>query len=563
MSIRKGFDVKHVKNMKLRSILILPIVAVIILSSSIIAIISYEKNKQLTQQAIEQQLTSSAEVMTEKVTMLRATVPKEEFDRKLAYALTLTRNNYKDNHLTPIQFKLTKTGKTENFSGFNTNIPSLPGAIEKQLHKQGKGIYHYNGVTFAFANQVELDDAIYIIALQDKEYLQPVIQYRNLLFFITLITIFIASTVGIFTIRNVTNPIIKLKETMEQVSKGNLHIRLEKTPISKELQSLALGFNQMISSVNTLLGHIEGSAKHITLSSEKLSVTSSAIKDASEQITSAISQVASGTEIQVEAASQASTNVLTISEGMEMVGESIEKVEKSLDKANEKARTGNELVEETVEQMGLVQKTIGETSEKIDALDQNSKHIDQIVNMISEIASQTNLLSLNATIEAARAGEHGKGFAVVANEIRKLADQSGNAAMNIKELTDEIRKVIIQAVDSMSRGGMVLEEGMKKVQETENAFAEIVLSISDVLNESKGVSNISIKVRDQMKTMIGNMHQISDTTEQFAGSMQYIKAATEQQKLSMDDVAFEADAFHHLALDLVKVIKMYKNDETH
>ena len=456
----RGFDLK---NMKLRSILILPIVAVIILSSSVIAFVSYEKNKQLKQQAIERQLTSSAEVMTEKVTMLKATVPKEDFDRKLAYALTLTRNNYKDSHLTPIQFKLTKTDEVENFSDFKNDIPTLPEKVIKQIHKQGKGIYHYKGLTLAIANQVELDDAIYIIALKDKEYLQPVTQYRNLLFVITFITIFLASTVGFFTIRNVTNPITKLKETMEDVSKGNLHIRLEKTPISKELQALTHGFNQMINSVNTLIAHIEESAKHITLSSEKLSVTSLSTKDASEQITLAISQVASGTDVQVEAASEASTNVLRISEGMEMVGRSIEKVEKSLDRANEKAKTGNEWIEETVAQMGLVQTSIGETSERIDALDQNSKHIDQIVNMISEIANQTNLLSLNATIEAARAGEHGKGFAVVAGEIRKLADQSGNAAMNIKELTDEIRKVIIQAVDSMTRGGIVLKEGMLKV----------------------------------------------------------------------------------------------------
>ncbi|MBB2479035.1 methyl-accepting chemotaxis protein [Bacillus sp. APMAM] len=555
MRKQRGFDLK---NMKLRSILILPIIAVIILSSSVIAFVSYEKNKQLKQQAIERQLISSAEVMTEKVTMLKATVPKGDFDRKLAYALTLTRNNYKDSDLTPIQFKLTKTDEVENFSGFKNDIPKLPEMVKKQIHKQGKGIYHYKGLTLAIANQVELDDAIYIIALKDKEYLQPVTQYRNLLFVITFITIFLASTVGFFTIRNVTNPIIKLKETMEDVSKGNLHIRLEKTPISKELQALTYGFNQMIHSVNTLIAHIEESAKHITLSSEKLSVTSLSTKDASEQITLAISQVASGTDVQVEAASQASTNVLRISEGMEMVGRSIEKVEKSLDRASEKAKTGNEWIEETVAQMGLVQKSIGETSERIDALDQISKHIDQIVNMISEIAHHTNLLSLNATIEAAHAGEHGKGFAVVAGEIRKLADQSGNAAMSIKEHTDEIRKVIIQAIDSMTNGGIVLKEGMLKVQETENAFAEIVHAISDVFNESKGVSDIAIDVREQMKTMIENMNQISDTSEQFAASMQHIKAAAEHQKISMDDVAMEAEAFHNLAMDLVKVIKMVK-----
>ncbi|MBS4175309.1 methyl-accepting chemotaxis protein [Bacillus sp. FJAT-49736] len=551
----RGFDWK---NMKLRSILIFPIIAVIIMSSSVIAIISYEKNKQLKQQAVEQQLTSSAEVMTEKITMLKATVPKEEFNRKLSYALTLTRNNYKNSNLAPIQFKLTNTGKMENFNGFKYNPPNLPETVKKQIHKLGKGVYHYKGLTFAFANQVELGDEIYIIALKDKEYLQPVIQYRNLLLVITIITIFLACGVGFFTIQNVVNPITRLKETMEQVSKGNLYTRLEKTPISKELQDLTEGFNQMINSVNTLIEHIEGSAKHITHSSEKLSVTSLSTKEISEQITLAISQVASGTDIQVEAASQASNLVLRISEGMELVGKSIEKVEESLDRAKEKAKTGNELVEKTVEQMGLVKKTIGDSSEKINALDQNSIHIDQIVNMISEIANQTNLLSLNATIEAARAGEHGKGFAVVAGEIRKLADQSGNAAMKIKELTDEIRKVIIQAVDSMTSGGIVLEEGIKRVQGTENAFAEIVSAISDVYNESKGVSDIALQVNEQMKIMIEDMNQISNTSEQFAGSMQYIKAATEQQKDSMDDVAVEAEAFHQLAMELVKVMKMVK-----
>jgi methyl-accepting chemotaxis protein len=559
MKLRWGFGLSIVNHLKLRTILILPIVLVIILSSSTIALISYEKNKQLKQQSIEQQMISSAEVTTEKVTMLKATVPKQDFDRKLAYALTLNRNNYKDNHLTPMQFKITKTGKIEKFNGFKSELTQLPSTVVQQLFKQKQqGIYHYQGLTISFSNQVELDGSLYVIALHDYEYLQPVTQYRNLLMIITIITIILASTVGFFTIRIVTKPVTKLKTSMEEVAKGNLQIRMKKTNASRELQALSSGFNQMIDSVNTLIGHIEASSKHVTLSSKKLSETSHATREASEQISSAISQVASGTDIQVEAALQASMNVSKISYGMERVGRSIEKVEASLEIANKKAKTGNELVEKTVDQMSLVQRTIGETSERIDALEQKSKHIDQIVNMISEIANQTNLLSLNAAIEAARAGEHGKGFAVVADEVRKLADQSGKAARDINGLTDEIRIETIQVVESMTRGGTVLNAGIRKVQETEKAFAEIVNAIGKLLTESKGVSEITDEVRNQMDTMVENMKQISSISEQFAGSMQHIKAATEQQQSSMDDVSIESGALNNLAKELVKVLNTVK-----
>ncbi|MGE8204865.1 methyl-accepting chemotaxis protein [Heyndrickxia sp. NPDC080065] len=544
--------------LSLRTILVVPIILVIVLSSIIIAYVSYEKNKQITILSVEQQMKSSAEVIKEKITMLKSTVPKEQFNKKLSYALTQNKNSFRSSNLDPMQFRISKDLKIESFEEFKSPVPHLSESTLKKIHQQKQGSLHSNGLTLAFSYQVELDGSVYVIALNDQDYLKPVYNYRNLLIGITFLTVLFASAIGFLTIRKVTNPILSLKKLMEQVSKGDLQTRIKIDHSSKEIHSLSIGFNQMVERLHSLMVHLEASANQVTLSSDGLRMTSTESKLAVEQISSAIEEVAGGTEIQVGNATIATDQISGISTGMDQAAHSIHSVEKSINRALQKANTGNDLVDHTVEQINLVQKTVEKTAEMIDSLYEKTKDIDQILNLISEISHSTSLLSLNATIEAARAGEHGKGFAVVAQEVRKLSDQSGQAVLHIKNITDEIRSETEEVVLSVTQGLKVLKDGTMLVHQTEQAFEEIVQAVGKVTNETKDVSTIVRNVSTQTKNMVPQMKEIASISEQFAEAIQHVSAASEEQQASMDEVSKEANTLNKLAKELETVLSSFK-----
>lgn len=542
----------------LRSMLIMPIIIVIILSSLVIAYVSYEKNKKVTIQSVELQMRSATEVIKEKITMLKATVPKQKFNKKLSYALTQNKNTFQSTGLTPKQFKLTKEKDIQPFEEFNSTIPKLSKSIINEIYQKRQGVIHDNGLTLAFSQQVELDGSIYVIALTDREYLKPVYIYRNLLVGITSITILLSSIVGLFTIHKVTKPILLLKNLMEKVSEGNLETSINVGHSSKEMFSLSIGFNQMVERLHSLMIHLEESANQVTHSSNRLRVISSNSKLASEQIAAALEEVAGGANSQVDSSMLSLKHVSKISNNMIQASSSINNVGNSAGMAMEKAKAGTQLVNQTVNQINLVQVSVGKTAEMIKSLQEKSKQIDHILNLINDIASLTNLLSLNATIEAARAGEHGKGFAIVAQEVKKLSDQSGRAVQQIKEITDGIRIETEEVVMSVSQGLEVLKDGMNMVHQTESAFCDINNAVEIVANESKDVSSLVHGVTMQTKKLVDQMNDILAISQQFAGTMQHISAAGEEQQASMDEVSSETHALHHLAQELEKAMNQFK-----
>lgn len=541
-----------------RTMLMAPIILIIILSSAIIAYVSYDKNKKVIIHSVEQQMLSSAEVLNQKITMLKATTTKEQFDHKLSYALTQTRNSFKSSALIPMQFKITNEGKVESFNEFKSNIPKIPNDLIEKLYQQKNGIVHNNGVTYALSYQMELGGSVYVIALYDKDYLKPVYNYRNLLVSMTLLTVLIASLIGFFMISKVTKPVLSLKKLMDKVSEGDLQTRIKIGQSSKEIYSLSIGFNQMVDRLQSLMSHLELSAKQVTQSSDRLKITSSESRQAIEQISLAIEEVAGGTEVQVDSATLAAKQVSDISIGMNHAGQSIHSVENSVNKALTIANSGNKLVNNTVEQISLVEKTVENTAVMLESLQLKSKDIDQILNLISEISTLTNLLSLNATIEAARAGEHGKGFAVVAQEVRKLSDQSEQAVMQIKEITDKIRNETDEVALSMNQGLKVLKEGIIMVNQTEESFGDIVKAVRNATDETKDVSTIVDDVNIKTKNMVNRMEQISSISGQLAGTMQHISAVTEEQQASMDNVSDESVALNNLAKELENIITNFK-----
>ena len=205
-----------------------------------------------------------------------------------------------------------------------------------------------------------------------------------------------------------------------------------------------------------------------------------------------------------------------------------------------------------------VEKTVSDTSEIVGKLGSRSEEIGAIVDTISNIASQTNLLALNAAIEAARAGEQGRGFSVVAEEVRKLAEQSEEAAEKISQLSMTMQKDTEAAVKSMNQGCEAVVAGAQSVEDLQRVFDQI----RDLVENGAEKTVLMDRAIDVVNEDAGNIsHSVEDITAKgqvISQHMESVSAATEEQSASSEEIASASETLSNMAHEQQQALKQFK-----
>lgn len=222
------------------------------------------------------------------------------------------------------------------------------------------------------------------------------------------------------------------------------------------------------------------------------------------------------------------------------------------------AKEGQKVVGKSVSQMQKVGHVTAEVQVAVDELEQGSKKIGEITNVISGIASQTNLLALNAAIEAARAGEQGRGFAVVAEEVRKLAEQSKEAAEQITSLINNNQTNINNAVKAMRAGTADVKDGIVIVTSAGETFTQIVGSINQVVTQIQEVSTTVEEMARGSQLILLNINQIENISKDNMSQSQSVSAATEEQTASSEQIASASQSLTQMAQDLQVVVSKFR-----
>ena len=226
--------------------------------------------------------------------------------------------------------------------------------------------------------------------------------------------------------------------------------------------------------------------------------------------------------------------------------------------SQEKAVEGKEKINFAVAQIKSIAAEVGKSAEVVKTLGKRSDEIGTIVDTISEISNQTNLLALNAAIEAARAGENGRGFSVVAEEVRKLAEQSNDAAKNISDLIHAIQKDTSSAVESIERGNESVREGAKSVTETGDAFKEIEEQLEKLnLNVRKSISEIE-KVNTTSREILKYINVVQNISHKSADEAQSVSAATQEQAATIQEMSDASGKLAELAQQLQNEVHKFK-----
>ncbi|WP_409302416.1 methyl-accepting chemotaxis protein [Peribacillus sp. SCS-155] len=352
-------------------------------------------------------------------------------------------------------------------------------------------------------------------------------------------------------------PIGTINKFLLKLSEGDMTKRLREDNLG-QLKSVAASLNGMIDTWGRVLVNVQKASKEINDYSVQLSQSAEQTTKATDHISNTIEDVAGGAESQVSGVSQTSDVIYQMSSSLSEVAASATDVTESINESMEKANAGTGSIQQAGNQMQSIHDNVHELARVVRGLGERSSEIGKIVEVITGISAQTNLLALNAAIEAARAGEQGKGFAVVANEVRKLAEQSGNATQQISGIISQIQKETHQVVDTMGAVNHEVSEGIEIMTEAGDSFSQIQLSVNSVSRQIEQVSAAIQQMTAGTKTAVASMDHISSIAAESAAATQSVLAATEQQVASMQEISAFASSLTKLAAEMEESIHTFK-----
>lgn len=394
-------------------------------------------------------------------------------------------------------------------------------------------------------------------AAEDSE--QAYRQARTVLIGLSLASILLAIIFAVATAARIVRPIRLVSDRMREMAEqgGDLTQRIEITS-RDETAELAGSFNRMLDTIQQILKQVSANTEQVAATSEELTAGAEQVRQGADEISSSVQAIAEGAEAQLQAIQQASDTMQQMTAGIHQAAESAQNVTAIATGAAEAAEEGRKMVSEIIAEMNRIREAVRQSGDAISTLEEHSAKIGSIVGLIQSLAEQTNLLALNAAIEAARAGEQGRGFAVVAGEIRKLAEQSSQAAGEIKTLVETIQAHQSEAVEAMERGIESVQSGTQTVEQAGQTFRNILENIQRVSTQIQDVSAVVQELSAGTDQIVQGSNQIVATAQRAASESQTVSAAVEEQTASIQEISESAKSLSRMAEELLNTVRRFK-----
>ncbi|MEE1256055.1 MAG: methyl-accepting chemotaxis protein [Lachnospiraceae bacterium] len=434
-----------------------------------------------------------------------------------------------DDGVTMVQQNMTETMFVGNSFYEESRYAEEPGSME--INHQGKRYLYVYAPTGATG--ITLCGLIpYENIMEDAKAI------RNITVILVILAVAIALIIGNRIAVSISKTLYEMVDSLEKVAEGDLTTDFV-TKRKDEFLRLNEGLNHMLNGFRDIITDVKGFGKEVNNLSGTVAEIADSIHVSMSGISDSADEVARGVVSQSEDAENCNVKMTEFSNQIIVVCEQAENMGSMTDKASDAVRQGKVIIENLNQQSETIVKLANELGQDIENVKKRSDDIEDIIDTINEIASQTNLLSLNASIEAARAGENGRGFSVVADEIRKLASQSMEAADQIKHIVENIRKTTQQTTDSAKKTEEYIFKQADSLEETITIFAsinncvdELVTGLNRMLKDMRGISNERNQMEDSIQSISAVSHQIAASTGGVANTLgeqvQLLSKLTEQ-----------------------------------
>jgi methyl-accepting chemotaxis protein len=354
------------------------------------------------------------------------------------------------------------------------------------------------------------------------------VQWGSVLFVLLFISL-IALVLGLFFVANIRKPMRVIQQGIATITHGNLETRIH-LGRRDEWRLIEEALNLMAAHLGGLITQVQHAGIQVTTSATRLAASGKQLESTVTEQVASTNQVVATTE-----------EIAATSQELAQTMQGITAVADETATAAASSHTGLACMEASMQQMEEATRTI---AERLTAIQQRANDITSVVTTITKVADQTNLLSLNAAIEAEKAGEYGRGFAVVAREIRRLADQTAVATLDIERIVNEMRASVSAGVTGMEQFAHEVQQGVEQVRDVGMQLGEIIARVQALTPRFDMVNQGMHAQAEGAQQISESMGQLRETVQQTAESLYDSTSVIEQLNLAAQGLHDEISRFN-------------------
>ena len=381
------------------------------------------------------------------------------------------------------------------------------------------------------------------------------------IFWVGIVGVTATLYIAVMTARSINTNVQSVTNMLHSIAEGMGGIT-QQLPIvtNDELGDLCHEYNGFMARFQQLVEDVTKAAVDLAASSQQLAASSQEMNASAEEISSTIQHISRGASTQSERLTQVAKEVGNLSSAIKQIDSLGRMTTVSSQKSIEASKSGAQKTTEIVGKMAEIYQSSTWATQQVQGLQQKSKEIGKVIDLISNIAQQTDFLALNAAIEAARAGEAGKGFSVVADEIRSLAVEAGNSAQQVTALIRDIEREITKTVEGITQSQQIIEASRSAVDQTEQSLKVINSTVAVAGTMVKQMAEASRRQSESAGHVVDLASEVSTISIETASSTQEVAAAVEEQTASMEELSALSQTLSQTAEGLSALVRRFRSD---
>ncbi|WP_019912874.1 methyl-accepting chemotaxis protein [Paenibacillus sp. HW567] len=374
---------------------------------------------------------------------------------------------------------------------------------------------------------------------------------------ITVLVLVVGLSAAMLMSRRITRPLTQLAAYSNKLAEGDFTQQLE-IKGSDEVGQLAESFRTMSQRLKEMISHVLDTSSVVVADSNDLKERTDILNEMAEQSTLSVVEIGRGSTSIANSAQDNSRAMDEINIGIQHIASAAGEVTEQISEASEEASGGNEIAQSAVDQMRQVQQASVKSVEQFRIMNERSLQIGEVVQGITEITKQIQMLSLNASIEAARAGEHGRGFAVVAGEVRKLSEQSKESNEQIREFLLSLQEDMNRSVEEMNHVNSEVASGVDKAAEAGNAFGHLLVLIQSINHSIQSVSAATQQISAGTEEVSASVEETAQITAKSQENADTLTGNSSRQRQELEVHARTVEHLYEQAVKLQKAVQQFK-----
>lgn len=420
--------------------------------------------------------------------------------------------------------------------------------------------YDFNGTTKYSAYTILNNENILVLTADESEALAGITTVTGVAVGIIAIVVIIAIIISFIMGRRLMRPLVKVSAIIEDVANGNIEADFSVVKESNDEIGLIIEkMKELTQSLGSIVGKIRNSSDTMSSNSYELNDTSSQTLAANNEISKAVEDVAEGSTGMAASISKINENLLEMSNETKDINASVDEIKNQTTAVQDSSKIMNDKIKSMQDSSHKMDEGISAISKRIETVNTTVDKVSNIVSVIEEISSETNLLSLNASIEAARAGDAGKGFAVVAQEIRVLSDNTNTELENIKQiissLVEECR-YCVQASGTIVEDNAKQKEEIKAVLDEFGSLDEQIQKTAEKADEIEELVTAMIELNDDITK---SSNSLTDVSAANAAATEEMNANIEELNAMMHGVSEMAEHMNNESDGLKEALSFFRN----